>query len=1034
MQRKYFEERDTIGINTLKPRSTWMPYQNRESALSMDREQSDWYRSLNGDWRFSYYKHPAYVPEDVEAADYSDTDWAMIPVPSCWQMHGYDQAVYANVKYPIPVDRPHIPAENPVGVYRMQFDMDASWSDRRTVLHFGGVCAAFVVYLNGEEVGYSEGSHMPSEFDITGLVRDKDNVLVVKNFKWSTSTYLEDQDFWRLNGIFREVYLYSTDKVYTTDVFVKASLSDDYIDGTFEADIEVSVESLDDLSYRAILVNSDGEEIFESTGIFDTSKITVLEKVIRPEKWTAETPNLYGLLVEILVDGVVIETSSYRVGFRKIEITGGKLLINGTSIVLIGTNRHDMNTDRGYAVSRDDMTLDITLMKQHNLNMLRTSHYPNDPYIYELCDTMGMYVMDEADLETHGFILANRLEFNGKEQAIEVNDDPAWQPLFVDRAEKMVERDKNCPSIISWSLGNESAYGPNHMAMANWIRERDDSRFIHYESAGEVKDVVDVISYMYPTVEMVNNEAIRTDEERPYFICEFMHAMGNSMGHPRDYWDIMFEDNRLIGGCIWEWADHGIRTTNNAGEEYFAYGGDFGDEPNDWKFCIDGSVYPDRTPHTGLIELKEAIAPVQVTDFDRDSLQMTINNRYDFIDLSHLELKYHILCGGVSVGEGTLEIPATEQHGKSTCSLPAEVKAFITSEEECHVNLYFMYKNPTDWQTDATVCHKCQFDLTNRVSYVETDVDDTVVTIAELTGDTDKPAVMTTEESRHSVTITGDDFKLVFDKVYGVIDSYEFKGVSMIHEGPTENFWRAPTDNDEKGWVGREDCDAGKWRKAGLEMLWRNVKGVSWDVEADKVTFEVAVRYGKPTMYLAYETTTTYVVTADGSIKQTVHYVPHDRVETLPRIGVTMKLNEGFEQVQWFGRGPHENYCDRKESALLGRYESSVDDLFENYVIPQENGNKTDTRWVKVTNDQGIGFMYTSDRTFDHSVQHYTANDLYKAMHPYELKRRDETVVNIDYAQSGIGNASCGRNILVLDKDAIHAEEVTFEFWMVPIS
>lgn len=1018
MKRKYFEELDTIGINTLAPRSTWMPYQDRTSALDMDREASKYYQSLNGDWRFKYYKHPAFVPDEVIETSYNDQDFNIMPVPSCWQMHGYDKAVYANVKYPIPVDRPHIPSENPVGVYRMNFDIDSQWKDRRTVLHFGGVCAAFVVYLNGEEIGYSEGSHMPSEFDVTEFVKEKDNLLLVKNFKWSTSTYLEDQDFWRLNGIFREVYLYSTSEVYTKDVFIRASLTDDYSDGSFEADIEIEADASSKVSYLASLYDAEKKLVFKSEGIFKSSKVTFGQTINCPNKWTAETPYLYVLVLEIQVDGKVVETSSYRVGFRRSEIVNGRLLLNGVSIVLKGTNRHDMNTDRGYAVTREDMLLDITLMKQHNINMLRTSHYPNDPYIYDLCDRMGMYVMDEADLETHGFILMNKLPFNGKEQAIEINNDPKWEKQFLDRAIKMVERDKNNPSIISWSLGNESAYGCNHDVMSKWIHSRDNSRFIHYESAGEKANVVDVISYMYPTVEIVNDEANRTDEDRPFFICEFMHAMGNSMGHPRDYWDIIHEDNRLIGGCIWEWADHGIRTHNDEGVEYFAYGGDMGDEPHDWKFCIDGSVYPDRTPHTGLIELKEAIAPVQVIEFDRPNMEMTVHNRYDFIDLSHLELVYEILRDGVVLGEGTIELPAIESHSKGLCRLPADIESIVDHKAEYHINLYFKYIAPTGWQVEAPVVHKCQFELTNRISYCsQVGMKDCKITI---------------EETKNEISVLGEDFLVNFSKVYGVIDRYVYKGTSMLHEGPTENFWRAPTDNDEKGWVGRVDCDAGKWREAGLEMLWRNATDVSYSNKDNTFTFTVNARYGKPTKYLAYETKTSYVVSSDGAIKVTVVYRPTDQVDTLPRLGVTMQMAEGFEQVEWFGRGPHENYRDRKESALVGSYNASVDDLFENYVIPQENGNRTDTRWMKIANKSGLGFMYTSDKSFDYSVHRYTADDLYKAMHPYELKARKETVVNIDYAQSGIGNASCGRGILVLDKDAIKAENVTFEFCIIP--
>lgn len=1019
MERKYYNQLDTIGVNTLPPRSTWMPYDDDQSAMAMDREASKWYQSLNGLWCFRFYKHPAYVPDEVIDTTYDHGVWDTIPVPSCWQMHGYDKPVYSNVKYAIPVEPPYIPSDNPVGCYRTTFDIASSWKTRRTVLHFGGVCAAFTVYLNGKEIGYSEGSHMPSEFDITDVIKATDNCLVVKVYKWSTSTYLEDQDFWRLNGIFREVYLYSTAHDYTLDVYSRASLTDDYRDGLLELDIDVITANAD-LTYSAVLYDQAEEKIVTLTGTFKEGKGTAKAVIKAPHKWTAETPYLYTLILTLEDKQQVIEISSYRVGFRKVDIQDAKLLINGQAVILKGVNRHDMHPERGYAVTREDMLRDVMLMKKHHINMVRTSHYPNDPYFYACCDAYGLYVMDEADLEMHGFIQLEHLSFNGKEQAVALNDDKQWEALFIDRVKKMVERDKNYPSIISWSLGNESGFGTNHVKMAQWIRTRDHSRFIHYESAGEVEGVVDVESYMYPSVEQVIEKAKQTHHKRPFFVCEFMHAMGNSMGNPREYWDVIHDDNRLIGGCIWEWADHGIHTINDKGEAYYAYGGDFGDEPNDLKFCIDGAVFPDRTPHTGLIELKEVIAPVQVKGFNQDTLEVFLENRYDFKDLSHAILDFDLLEEGMKIHCGSVELPKIEPHGKGSCTLPKNILSLIQNKSEYHVNLYVNHKNPEGWEKEAGPICSYQVALTDRVSHEA----QSYTRIIE-------PLKVIDEKS--CVTVIGTNFRITFDKAYGTLSKYVYKDKSLMHEGPVENLWRAATDNDERGWFLREDCVAGTWRSAGLDKLWRRVHSVHWENTKEGFVFTVHTQLGKPSMYPAYATTCTYNVTAGGKVSIRVHYMPKAVIDCLPRLGMTFQMPKGFDQVKWYGRGPHENYVDRKESALVGRYEGTVDDLFVNYIIPQENGNKTDTRWLTITNEEGVGLKVASHHLFEHSVHHYTADDLYQAKHSYDLKKREETIVNIDYGQCGIGNGSCGPRTRVLEKYMLKAEPCQFEFYMIPI-
>lgn len=1011
MKRKYFEELDTIGINTLKPRSTWMPYQDASSALTLNRENSNYYKTLNGTWKFNYYEHVDFIEDEIVNTDFDDKDWTDMVVPSCWQMNGYDKPVYSNVKYAIPVDPPYIPSLNPVGCYRRSFDIPDAFKNRRTVIQFGGVCAAFILYINGEEVGYSEGSHMPSEFDITEFINEKNNVILVKVVKWSTSTYIEDQDFWRLNGIFREVFLYSTNDIFTEDVFISGDLDKEYKAGLLSVDMKIhainNMVKVDAKLYdnRDLVTELDVTYIGSDN---QTSHIRINQELDNIQPWSAEIPKLYTLVLKVSKDNEVKEVTPYNIGFRKVEIKNSKLYINGTSVVLKGVNRHDSHPEKGYAVDREDMLKDIELMKQHNINTLRTSHYPNDPYIYELCDRLGMYVMDEADLEMHGFILINKLKFNGKEQAIALNNDPSWEKLFIDRAVKMVERDKNYPCIISWSLGNESGYGNNHTAMSNWIKNRDDSRFIHYESAGEIKDVVDVVSYMYPSVPQVINESIRTDEERPFFICEFMHAMGNNLGNPREYWDIMFEDNRLIGGCIWEWCDHGLVKYTDKGEKFFAYGGDFDDDPNDYKFCIDGMVYPDRLPHTGMNDLKMALAPIQVESYNKDANSFILNNRQDFLNSSNIKASYILLKNGQEIDSNTFELPIVGPHKKNEVKIPKDIINKVASSDDYHLNLYFKYKEETEWFDESFIIYTHQLSLKESEMKLEFDK----VTKEDVNVEEKLDVV----ESKTRVSCKCGNKEIIFSKVYGYLEDYKVDGKSIIAKGLTENFFRPPTDNDERGWFMREDCTAGEWRKAGFDMLWRSIQGVETSSDKNNFTFKSSIKHGKPSMFNAYETETSYHVDHKGKVKVNVKYYSKTNVDSMPRLGMSFQLVEGFEYIKWYGRGPYENYVDRYEGALVGIYESSIDETFENYIIPQENGNKIDTRWFEMKNNTGVCLRVKSDKVFEHSVGHYTAENLYKATHPYELNKIKETIVNIDYKQCGIGNGSCGPKTYVLDQ------------------
>ncbi|SHH51845.1 glycoside hydrolase family 2 TIM barrel-domain containing protein [Clostridium grantii] len=1014
MVKNYWKDLTILNRNTLKPHAAKISYDSVDNALKNERGFSSYFMSLNGDWKFSYYNHPAYVPEDYFAVNYDDSQWNTIPVPSCWQMHGYEIPVYTNVAYAIPVDEPNVPEENPVGCYRTTFNIPRDWKERRVVLHFGGVCSSFTVYVNGKEVGYSEGSHIPSEFDVTKYLVEKENLISVEVYKWCSGTYLEDQDFWRLNGIFREVYLYSTENNYIKDIHVNSLLKEDYIEGIL--DVTVDVEASNG-SVEFLLIDEQGNSIIEKSMEIVNGSVKIDEIIEAPAKWSAETPNLYKLIIcQINEDGKVIDIRKENIGFRKVEIKDSQLFINGVSVIIKGVNRHDTHPDRGYAVSRADMLQDIILMKQHNINTVRTSHYPNDPYWYELCDKLGLYVMDEADLETHGFVRNEKLKDNGRGQALVINNDERWEEAFVDRAIRMVERDKNHASIIFWSLGNESAYGKNHDAMAKWIKEKDSTRPIHYETALDAK-IVDVISVMYPSVDTIIEEGKRTDEERPYFICEFLHSMGNSMGNQQEYFDAIYKYKRLIGGCIWEWADHGIRQKTADGEEFFAYGGDFGDKPNDLKFCIDGMVYPDRQPHTGLIEYKQVIAPVKVEEIDSLKGKIKVINRYDFLSLSHIYLKWQLLRDAEVIKEGTINELNILPHESKEIQLPYEVEELQNEKCEYHLNTYFIYKEKAKWAQKDFLVYQNQIEVP-----VKCEAKKEVKISRELI----------CVENKLEAVIKGTGFEIKFNKVYGTFDSYKINGTEMIHEGLVENFWRAPTDNDERGWIQRTDCDAGIWRQTGLDMLWRNVKKVSLNNSDTSVEISVEANFGKPAEYMAFETIVEYTILGNGEIKVKSTFIPKKQIDLIPRLGMTMQLKEGLENFEWFGRGPQESYVDKKESALVGVYSGTVDEQLENYIIPQENGNKTETRWASIVNANGVGLIFCAKDRFDVSVHHYTAKDLSEATHTYELKKRKETILNIDYAQTGIGNGSCGMDCGQLEKYKLKPVTKVLEFTIIP--
>jgi beta-galactosidase/beta-glucuronidase len=967
-------------------RATSLPFPNAEAALSGLPGESDRYKSLNGDWRFFYAPNPNAVPADFEADEFSDEGWDKIPIPSNWQMHGYGTPNYTNVRYPYPVDPPFVPQENPVGCYRRSFALPEEWQGKAVLLTFEGVNSAFYVWINGQPVGYSQGAHIPSEFDVTPYLRPGRNRIAVQVFQWSDGSYLEDQDMWRHSGIFRDVFLTCAQGVRLADLRIRTSLDSEYRDATLSLQARLKNESetsRDGMKLVATLLEDGGREAFRRE-IGDASlnggAETVLDAeipVAAPRKWSAEEPNLYDLLIELRDSGgATLEVRRFAVGFRELKIEGQRFLLNGVPLTLQGVNHHDTHPDLGHAMSLASMVRDIVLMKRHNVNTVRTSHYPPDPRFLDLCDRYGLYVIDEADLEAHGFGEGGDVSQLAK--------DPDWEAAYIDRATRMVERDKNHPSILMWSLGNESGYGPNHDAMAEAIRQLDPTRFIHYEPAGESK-TVDVVSQMYTSVEGVIAQGQKEDP-RPFFLCEYAHAMGNGPGSLKEYWEAIRAFPRNLGGCVWEWADHGIRRTTDEGTEWFAYGGDFNDQPNDGNFCIDGLVSPDRIPHPGLIELKKLHEPVEVAAQDLSRGRFAVKNRNQFASLGNLEISWAIYRNGAVEEQGTLPRLETPAGAEEIVTVPYSGPS-PRPGETCWLNLSFALAESTLWAERGHEVAWTQF----------------VFPAAETEA---RPAVrpaprLSVLESKSECVAEGEEFRLVFDRWRGEIVAWEWEGVSLLTEGPSLNVWRAPTDNDVHM--------ANGWRRSGYDKLTpRLIRFGVISSDENQARFEAEVSLGRYSLRPAMTCRYRYTVTGAGDLLIETRVRPHAGIANLPRIGLKMTLPGAMDRLAWFGNGPHDSYSDRKESVRLGVYSGTVQEQYHPFIRPQEFGNKTDVRWATVANERGMGLLAVGQPLLNVSAHRYSLEDLTGIRHDYLLQPQDATFLYLDHAQCGLGSQSCG--------------------------
>jgi beta-galactosidase len=1029
-----WENPQIVGIDKLQAHASGIPHANLEAALQLE-PVSPWMLDLNGEWAFTLVANPDSVPEGFWNLEFNTGKWDSISVPSNWTMQGFDKPIYTNVQMPIPNTPPFVPQDdNPTGLYRKTFDLPADWDSRKIILHFGGVESAFYLWVNGQKVGYSQGSRTPAEFDITAFVQPGQNLIAAEVIRWSDGSFLEDQDHWRMAGIYRDVMVYALPEIHLWDVFAKPVLDATYNDATLTVIAKLGgvgdgIDSKPAEGYRVEmqLFDADRRPVFDPVGgdvTFDYNeviKVTLERKVGAPQKWNHEHPYLYTLVVTLKNPaGEAVQFYSHRIGFRNVEIKNRELLVNGKMVYIKGADRHDHHEKHGKTVPYEDMLKDALVMKRHNLNAVRTSHYPNDPRFYDICDELGLYVWDETNLETHSVynLLCHKSE---------------WLNAFMERGVRMVERDKNHACVLVWSLGNESGYGPNHDAMAGWMRGYDPDRIIHYEGAISGRGpknwkrghlASDLCCPMYPQISDIIAYAEDPTNDRPFIMCEYAHAMGNSCGNLKEYWEAIEGYHGLQGGFIWDWIDQGLTKVDENGVEYWAYGGDFGDTINDRNFCINGLVFPDRTPHPSLIEYKKLIQPVAVRAIDLLQGQVEIFNKYDFSTLEGLHITWELAVDGEIQQSGTLSTLRTLPGKATLITIPFTAPEMFPGAE-AFLTLRFALKEDALWAESG-----------HEVGWEQFKLPFTVIGGTSLEFQGELPALIV-DESPEYITVKGSDFSLAFDKSSGQIASFLYQGTELIDTGLQLNIWRAATDNDgfkfgtEIDWL--EFKLLNQWIKHGLDRLQATCDSLTWEQIAPgavKVTTSHSLKAADGEYGFRHQTV--YTVSGMGDVL-TEHFVDCDQMlPLLPRVGVMLSMPAGFEQFTWLGRGPEESYIDRKAGVAVGLYSGSVDEQYVPYIMPQENGNKTDVRWAALTNADGFGLLAAATPLMETGVSHFTAADLYAAYHTNELTRLPETYWTLDLVQSGLGGNSCGP--MTLPQYLIEPGQFQFSLLLRPVS
>ncbi|WP_207421315.1 glycoside hydrolase family 2 TIM barrel-domain containing protein [Desertivirga brevis] len=975
--------------NKEKPHATFMLFNSVKDVVSDDYSKSTYHQSLNGKWKFVYTDKYANRIKDFYRQDLDDKTWAEIPVPSNWERKGFGTAIYTNIVYPFPKNPPFIGENNPVGTYRKTFPMPAEWDGRQTFIHFGSITGYAVVYVNGQRVGMTKVSKSPAEFDITPYLKKGENLLAVQVFRWHDGSYLEDQDFFRISGIERDVFLYSLPKLSIWDFFLKPDLDASYVNGVFSAEVDLRQfrnNTIKGGSLSVDILDKAGKKVFSTTQNISVSSdsLQIVKfggTVKNPLKWSAEHPNLYDCILTLKDNaGSVLNLTGAKIGFRKVEIKDSRLLINGVPSYIHGVNRHEHDDVEGHVPNRALMIKDIQLMKQFNINAVRTSHYPNDPEWYKLCDQYGLYLVDEANIETHGMGAELQGGFDKSKHPAYL---PEWAPAHLDRMKRLLERDKNHPSVIIWSLGNECGNGPVFHEGYKWMKQRDITRLVQFEQAGEDFNT-DIVCPMYPRIQDMKAYAA-SGKTRPFIMCEYSHAMGNSNGNFQEYFDIIMSSKNMQGGFIWDWVDQGLKTTTADGRVFWAYGGDLGGYhlQNDENFCANGLIAANRTVHPGIYEVKKVYQNILFKEKDLASGLLTVYNYFDFTNLNQYNFKWELLRNGEKVKEGTFEVNLAPHQQKD---VRLNVPMFKSpTGSEYYLNIFAFTKTATDLVPAGHEIAREQFKKAGDY----------------FAGREVGTGRLNIEKSNNRLRFTAGDIKGEFDQTTGRFISLSSKNLPAIRQYPEPFFWRAPTDND---FGNSMQVNLGVWRTAHVDRKVKNVTIGEQTAEGQPIKVEYVLN----SINVPY--TTEYLIQNDGSVKVTASIDMTAReLPEMPRFGMRMELPSEYSNLSYYGRGPWENYSDRKTSAFIGVYRDDVKNQFTwNYIRPQESGYKTDVRWLSLTNTAGEGITIYGAQPICFSATNVRTEDLdpgltKKQQHPTDIKPRNEVYLNIDLRQRGVG-------------------------------
>ena len=1004
---RYYENLSVLHENTMPARAYYIPASKRMDNLVEHREESDRMQLLNGTWKFQYFNSIYDIQDSFFEKNYDTENFDEIQVPSVWQMAGYDTHQYTNIRYPFPFDPPYVPQDIPCGAYVHTFEYSRDEKAPKSFLNFEGVDSCFYVWINGSYIGYSQVSHMTSEFDVTDVLQDGKNTVAVLVMKWCDGSYLEDQDKFRMSGIFRDVYILKRPKQAISDYHIKTRIED------MLAKVEIEMKFYFPLNVKISIEDRNGAVV--ALGSIAEEGTAVLE-IASPELWNTENPYLYKLILET-ENEVIVD----HIALRKIEIKDQIIYLNGQKIKFRGVNRHDSDPVTGFTISLEQLTTDLTLMKQHNFNAIRSSHYPNAPFFYEMCDKYGFMVIDEADIEAHGPFMIYRKEdtdYNRFKRWNEmIADDPAWEEAIVDRVKLMVERDKNRFCIVMWSMGNESAYGCNFEKALEWTKNFDPERITQYESAryrnyDETYDYsnLDVYSRMYPALSEIQ-EYLDKDGSKPFLLVEYCHSMGNGPGDFEDYFQMIQDNDKMCGGFVWEWCDHAIaHGTAENGKTIYAYGGDHGEEIHDGNFCMDGLVYPDRTVHTGLLEYKNVYRPARVISYNKESGELVLHNYMDFDDLKdYVKISYELTQDGLVISKGILPEFSVAPHGEGKTNL----KINVPENGKCYLKLIYHLKKELPLLDED---HILGFDE------IEVSKEDTKCKLAEKwIPKTVVDSELQVNENDTQIHIKGREFAYTIDKRTALFTEMKFAGREYLNHPMELNIWRAPTDNDM--YIKSE------WKKAHYDKAYTRAytTEVVQGKHGVKITSHASVV--AETVQKILDVTITWKIEAAGKIDADIAVTKDDEFPDLPRFGVRMFLDKKLSAVRYFGMGPQESYCDKHQAASHGLYRADVGDLHEDYIRPQENGSHYDCEYVELNNSR-YGIVVSAENAFSFNASYYTQEELEKKTHNYELTESDSVVFCVDYALNGIGSNSCGP--VVLDQYRFDDVLFRFQFTLIP--